>query len=599
MWLDNASDIDFLFYEPYSEIITNIVMNQNNTPTTIGVFGLWGAGKSTLLNLIDRNLKTNGEDNNTIVININAWMFEGYEDAKIALMQSLLSELVKDSKVNSFKEKIIKLIKRIDVLKIASSAIRTGISIAETSLTGNPGFLAMSVARDVKDAVDFATDVKDSIKSEKVVENIRNFKAEFESLLDESNVNIVVIVDDLDRCSPERIIETLEAIKLFLSVKNTSFIIAADDNVIKYAIKRKYPKMEGMEVELSEEYIEKIIQIPIFIPDLSTKDIENYLLLLVVQNHLKTVEFQSVVKKVYKCNFITRTNRITVDEIIEICNESDSDYMDNTQLEEDLKTIDQIRGIVSATLKGNPRQAKRFLNTFIIKKELAKKYYGDEIDFSILAKLLVLQKIDTELFRQLNEWNKEYDTENEKFKEVVIAADSNSFKEEIKRWSSPNVVKWIECEPKNLYEYRLDKYFYLTREHLRTKEVSVYDLSENARNIIDKIKHSNEGSIQSIINEMKTLNAEDIKKVFSIILTAFKNSKISYFVISALFSEFSEYRQDIAAEIISKNETVPLGDIHYLSVMYSVDSSIVNDLLKTLLAKGKISEEIVKKIRGE
>src|SRR5699024_6340808 len=98
------------------------------------------------------------------------------------------------------------------------------------------------------------------------------------------------------------------------------------------------------------EYIEKIIQIPIFIPDLSTKDIENYLLLLVVQNHLKTVEFQSVVKKVYKCNFITRTNRITVDEIIEICNESDSDYMDNTQLEEDLKTIDQIRGIVSATL---------------------------------------------------------------------------------------------------------------------------------------------------------------------------------------------------------------------------------------------------------
>lgn len=44
MWLDNASDIDFLFYEPYSEIITNIVMNQNNTPTTIGVFGLWGAG---------------------------------------------------------------------------------------------------------------------------------------------------------------------------------------------------------------------------------------------------------------------------------------------------------------------------------------------------------------------------------------------------------------------------------------------------------------------------------------------------------------------------------------------------------------------------
>ena len=39
MWLDNASNIDYLFYEPYAEIISNIVNDQNNTPTTIGVFG--------------------------------------------------------------------------------------------------------------------------------------------------------------------------------------------------------------------------------------------------------------------------------------------------------------------------------------------------------------------------------------------------------------------------------------------------------------------------------------------------------------------------------------------------------------------------------
>lgn len=599
MWLDNASDIDFLFYEPYSEIISNIVKDQNNTPTTVGVFGLWGAGKSTLLNLIDKKLKFYQENDNTIVININAWIFEGYEDAKIALMQSLLGELEKNKKTNTFKENIKNLIKRIDFLKIASSAINTGISIAGTTLTGNPGIVAMSVARDAKDIVNFASDVKDSIKSEKVVENIRNFKIEFESLLQESNVNIVVIVDDLDRCSPERIIETLEAIKLFLSVRNTSFIIAADDNVIKYAIKKKYPKMEGMEVELSEEYIEKIIQIPIFIPDLSTKDIENYLLLLVIQSHLKTDEFKLLIEKVYKRSFITRTNRITVEEILEICDESSFDYNDNTQFYNDLKTIDNIRGIVSSTLKGNPRQAKRFLNTFITKKELAKMYYGDDIDSRILAKLLVLQKIDTELFRQLNEWNKEYDTENEKFKEVVFAAESNDFKEEIKRWSTPNVVKWIECEPKNLFEFRLDKYFYLTREHLRKKEVSAYDLSENARTIIDKINHSNEGSIKLIINEMKTLSAEDIKKVFSIILPAFKNGKIDYFVINALFSEFKEYRQDIVAEIISKNEKIPLSGINYLKIMYSVDSKVVGDLLKTLEAKKRISTEITKKIRGE
>ena len=53
MWLDNASDIDILFYEPYARIISDITKNRDYNPLTIGVFGLWGAGKSTLLRLID------------------------------------------------------------------------------------------------------------------------------------------------------------------------------------------------------------------------------------------------------------------------------------------------------------------------------------------------------------------------------------------------------------------------------------------------------------------------------------------------------------------------------------------------------------------
>lgn len=52
MWLDNASDIDILFYEPYARIIADIAKNKEYNPLTIGVFGLWGAGKSTLLKLI-------------------------------------------------------------------------------------------------------------------------------------------------------------------------------------------------------------------------------------------------------------------------------------------------------------------------------------------------------------------------------------------------------------------------------------------------------------------------------------------------------------------------------------------------------------------
>ena len=52
MCLDNASDIDILFYSPYAKLISDITKDEQNNPLTIGIFGLWGAGKSTLITLI-------------------------------------------------------------------------------------------------------------------------------------------------------------------------------------------------------------------------------------------------------------------------------------------------------------------------------------------------------------------------------------------------------------------------------------------------------------------------------------------------------------------------------------------------------------------
>lgn len=57
MWLDRESQIDLLAYEPFAELITNIVANKRLNPLTIGLFGRWGAGKSTLLKLVQKNIE--------------------------------------------------------------------------------------------------------------------------------------------------------------------------------------------------------------------------------------------------------------------------------------------------------------------------------------------------------------------------------------------------------------------------------------------------------------------------------------------------------------------------------------------------------------
>ena len=73
MWLDNASEVDILFYEPYANVIADISKNPSYKPLTIGVFGVWGAGKSTLLKLIEQKIDVDSEKKRkTLCININA-----------------------------------------------------------------------------------------------------------------------------------------------------------------------------------------------------------------------------------------------------------------------------------------------------------------------------------------------------------------------------------------------------------------------------------------------------------------------------------------------------------------------------------------------
>lgn len=217
-------------------------------------------------------------------------------------MEALLKAL-KDSKTvfESAGEKIKGLLARINYFKIGKDLLFKGAPYAIGAITGNPLPIAVNLSADLLTSTNISEKLQNfsdqyikSADSESITENIRKFRDEFEKMLADvkSIDNLVVIIDDLDRCSPDRIIDTLEAIKLFLSVKKTTFIVAVDQRIIEYAVRTKYPQIEGFDI--SSDYIEKIIQLPIKIPELSSKDIENYLLLLICQLQLKKASFQTL-----------------------------------------------------------------------------------------------------------------------------------------------------------------------------------------------------------------------------------------------------------------------------------------------------------------
>lgn len=572
MWTDNASKIDMLFYKPYADIVSETAINTDDEPLTIGVFGLWGAGKSTLLNMIQDSYES---DESIICLSINAWMFESYEDAKTAVMEALLQELGENVPKN-LKNLFMTLLKKIDFMKVGTKAANVAAPFLASLVTGNPIPLIFNLPSEAKEIESTIKMISDSVKgmkenymreetpvNESTVGNVRAFRKEFEEALESDEIKrVVVLLDDLDRCQPERIIETLEVIKLFLSVKKTTFIIAADDNVIQYAIKKKYPNVDGFNVELDKEYIEKMIQLPIQIPELSSKDVQNYLLLLVLQKYMEKDKFESLIKMVEESKLIVSSNALEIKQIEEVYG-SINDNISFEKREEYKAVLDviiQVREIASHTLKGNPRQVKRFLNTFITKRKLSQIYYGNDLDMGIMAKLLVLHKLSPELFNQLNTWDKSFnmnsDAGNEQYKLMRQGMDENLSDSPYQKWYKPRIKAWIKCPPVELEKENLDRYFYLTREILNKTDDLENNLSEESKKILDRINSVTQGIAPNIVEDMKKLSLNDLEEVMTIILKRIKKGNIEPFFYALVFDTFSDFRNDICDAILEDDSKI-------------------------------------------
>ena len=614
MWTDNASKIDMLFYKPYADIVSETAIGTDEEPLTVGIFGLWGAGKSTLLNLIGKNYEGNKD---AIYVSINAWMFENYEDAKTAIMEALLRELKDNEKIPiKIRKSFVSLIKKIDFLKVGTKAAATAAPVIASFVTGNPLPLVLNLPNEAKEIETAIKSVSDSVRGIKddylkddetvddsVVNNIRNFRNEFEKTLESEEINrVVVLIDDLDRCHPERIIETLEAIKLFLSVKKTTFIIAADENVIQYAIKKKYPNIDGFNIELDKEYIEKMIQVPIQIPELSTKDVQNYLLLLVLQKYMEPNEFEILVSKIEQEKLMVQSDVIEVERLEEIygsLNDSIS-FEDRKEYKEVVGAILQIRKIASHTLKGNPRQIKRFLNTFILKRKLSKMYYGDDLDMCIMAKLLILHKLNPDLFNQLNVWNsnfnQETDSGNEQYKLMRQGIEESNPASEYQKWYKPRIKAWVMCPPVELEKENLDRYFYLTREILIQSDDLESNLSEASKAMLDRIGHLSAPLVPRVVNDMRQMNSSDLDDVMTIIIKRIEKGNIESYFYASLFKEFTDYRRDIIDGILKDESKIEPSQLPSLKSMYTADQAITSELLDKLLSDKRITQAVIKKI---
>lgn len=410
---DNETKVDLLNNEAIAKTIIELLREKPDHPVTIGVHGDWGAGKSSVLEMIEVGFLGNDD---VLCLKFNGWRFQGFEDAKIALIEGIVTGLVEKRPAMTKAAGAVKdVFNRIDWLKVAK---RAG-GLAVTAFTGIPtpdqisaivgtleGMFAdpgkLATKENLTSAIEGVKSMMKPAETKNVPEEVEAFRKAFDKLLKDAGIKqLIVLIDDLDRCLPDTAIETLEAIRLFVFTARTAFVVAADEAMIEYAVRKHFPDLPETTGprDYARNYLEKLIQVPFRIPALGETETRIYVTLLLTGAEIgdEDADYAKLISAARERLKRPWENAGLDAATVKVALGTKADKANNA-----LALSDQIGPILASGAKGNPRQIKRFLNTLLLRERTATaRGFGADITLPVLAKLMLAERFIPRLFEQI------------------------------------------------------------------------------------------------------------------------------------------------------------------------------------------------------
>lgn len=523
MWSDKESSLDFLNFNETAESIKDLITEKQLMPISVGVFGDWGAGKSTILELTKKSISE--EKQEYIQVHFDAWMYQGYDDAKAALLETIASVLVQQAKDDaSLSQKAKEFAGRVDIIRSLGLLMDGGAALAGVPTMGGfqklmglfsggeDGELDISDAKNAVDgAKQLAKENKGIIKPNKAFsppKEIKEFREAYSDLLKAFDKPLIVYVDNLDRCSPFNAISTLEAIRLFLFLPNTAFVIAADEDMIRLAVPEYH---KGSSQRHQTDYLDKLIQIPVHVPRPGTLEIRAYLMMLTAQDHGVTSDHLEDLRKSleHSLQLSWKQSPISVDELLEVYKVQDVQGKD--ELRSKFIVAEQLAPLLaeSSNINGNPRIVKRLLNQVKMRRKTALRR-GMQLDERTITKLVIFERcLGTQATNKLYEL---IDAEGgspkvlAQLEDPTIEFDDMELPEE---WNldSTFLKKWSKLPPM-FADINLTPAAYLSRESIPMGSVNAV-MSGSAQNLVKVLMEQTERLSPASNNAIAATPKED------------------------------------------------------------------------------------------
>ncbi|MBD8597662.1 MULTISPECIES: KAP family P-loop NTPase fold protein [Pseudomonas] len=555
MWHDNETTTDYLNFGVVADACASLLKQSAGEPISIGVSGGWGAGKSSLVKMIASRLAdlptgaatpptatqsdpaATTQNTRYVVITFNPWLYQDFESARSALLQIVGDEVLKLAKGDqTLWNKAVDLMRRINLLKLvqvsteAALTIKTGLPIGSVgkavvkamgwfkSSTGDAGEDQAAGAKsgdaegsDDEGAADYfglkSLGILNPANPMSLPNEIQAFRDALEQLLGELGVTLVVFVDDLDRCLPETAISTLESIRLLLFLKRTAFVIAADNDFIRGAVKKHF---EGTDIndDIATNYFDKLIQVPLHVPRLGVNEAKAYLVLLLLEREARAGAFaqdkfenaKRLIPKRLSQSWQGET--ITSQFLFELV-DGDLRLQELMQLAEGLAPL----MFNSTAISANPRLMKRFLNTVFLRQSLAAPQ-GIKLDVPALAKWHLLERCNEDLAKTLSSL---VTSDNDGEVSILLEAESlaasgaglpDNFPDEF------FVREWLQLAPA-LGARDLRPLLHLSRDSA-TRDFGDDNMTPASRQLRDMLKKASSGNdpLTQAIRALDTTQAE-------------------------------------------------------------------------------------------